>query len=210
MASGILLVGFDYSDAQVDEFHDWYDLEHIPERQNVNGFGACHRWVDESLSYSVATYDLATIDILDSQPYLAIAYENLSPWSKRVTSKCKRLVRFEGTLMHGDQATVPVQAGGLLVNAMNVSPQHEADFNAWYDQEHLPALCSVPGTLSAFRYRGRPSSSHQYLAIYYLEHPEVANTSEWKAAATSTWSDRVRPHFQDRVRIPVHRYKRST
>ena len=79
MASGILLVGFDYSDVQVDEFHDWYDLEHIPERQNVNGFGACHRWVDESLSYSVATYDLATIDVLDSQPYLAIAYENLFP-----------------------------------------------------------------------------------------------------------------------------------
>ena len=40
MAKGILLVAFDYTAAQADEFHDWYDLEHIPERQRVQGFGA--------------------------------------------------------------------------------------------------------------------------------------------------------------------------
>ena len=209
MANGMLLVGFDYSDAQVDEFNDWYDLEHIPERQSVTGFGACQRWVDQSLNYSVATYELATVNVLDSESYLAIAYDNLSAWSKRVTAKCKRLVRFEGTLINGEQAIIPAEAGGLLVNAMNVAPQHEDDFNAWYDQEHLPALCSVPGTLSAYRYRGRPSSTHRYLAIYYLEHPEVAHSSEWKAAATSPWSDRVRPHFKDRVRILAHRYTRN-
>ena len=30
MAKGILAVGFDYTNAHEDEFHDWYDLEHIP------------------------------------------------------------------------------------------------------------------------------------------------------------------------------------
>ena len=127
MANGILLVGFDYSDAQVDEFNDWYDLEHIPERQSVTGFGACQRWVDQPLNYSVATYELATVNVLDSESYLAIAYDNLSAWSKRVTAKCKRLVRFEGTLINGEQAIIPAEAGGLLVNAMNVAPQHEDD-----------------------------------------------------------------------------------
>ena len=30
MAKGILAVAFDFSPTQADEFHDWYDLEHMP------------------------------------------------------------------------------------------------------------------------------------------------------------------------------------
>ena len=35
MANGLLFASFDYSGAHEDEFHDWYDLEHIPERLRV-------------------------------------------------------------------------------------------------------------------------------------------------------------------------------
>ena len=31
MAKGILVAAMDFSAAPEDEFHDWYDLEHIPE-----------------------------------------------------------------------------------------------------------------------------------------------------------------------------------
>jgi len=34
----------------------------------------------------------------------------------------------------------PQEAGGLLVSAMNVAPEAEAEFNRWYDTEHLPNL----------------------------------------------------------------------
>jgi len=43
MNRGLLAVGFDFANAHADEFHDWYDLEHIPEREAVPGFGACER-----------------------------------------------------------------------------------------------------------------------------------------------------------------------
>ena len=33
LATGILIAAFDYSTAHADEFHDWYDLEHLPERE---------------------------------------------------------------------------------------------------------------------------------------------------------------------------------
>jgi hypothetical protein len=33
MGRGLLVAAFDFSTAHTDEFHDWYDLEHIPERQ---------------------------------------------------------------------------------------------------------------------------------------------------------------------------------
>ena len=37
---------------------------------------------------------------------------------------------------------------------MNIAPEHEAEFNEWYDKEHIPALAAVPGVLCARRFRG--------------------------------------------------------
>jgi hypothetical protein len=98
MANALLLAVFDFSGAHADEFHDWYDLEHIPERRAIAGFGACQRWIGaDQPEISVATYDLDSIDVLRGEAYRSIAYGNLSVWSKRVTTMCRRLLRFEGT-----------------------------------------------------------------------------------------------------------------
>src|SRR5262249_25962270 len=166
MARGLLVAAFDFSTAHADEFNDWYDLEHIPERQAVPGFGACERWIaDEQPTVSVATYDLDSADVLHSLAYASVAYGNLSVWSKRVTGMCKRLLRFEGTQIRPGEAKAPQRAGALLLNAMNVTPEAEDDFNAWYDQEHLAALAAVPGTLAARRYRSTAADggTHRYV-----------------------------------------------
>jgi hypothetical protein len=52
------------------------------------------------------------------------------------------------------------------------SPEHEAARNDWYDNVHLPDLLSVPGFVSAVRFRQLGAESH-YLAIYEIEHPRV-------------------------------------
>ena len=212
MTQGILAVAFDYSSTHADEFHDWYDLEHVPERQAISGFGACERWLDEGgEATAVATYDLASIEVLHGDEYRAIAYENSSVWTKRVVGMCKRLLRFEGVRITPGLEPAPVNAGGLLVNAMNVAPEAEDDFNAWYDQEHIPALAAVPGTLLARRYRAdeNGSSTHKYLAIYHLETPDVTRSEAWAAAVDTPWSARARPHFQDRLRILTKHYQRG-
>ena len=212
MAKGLLIASFDFSGAAADEFHDWYDLEHIPEREAVPGFGACERWIgDGNPNFSVATYDLDTVEVLQSDAYKAIGGANLSAWSKRVTAKCERLLRFEGTQTNPDDADAPAGAGGLLLNAMNVAPEAEDDFNAWYDEEHLPALIAVPGTLSARRYRSAVEGTgvRRYVAIYHLETPDVTRSDAWKTAVDTPWSARVRPHFQDHLRILTKRYVRE-
>ena len=209
MARGILLVGFDYSTAHADEFHDWYDLEHIPERQRVPGFRTCERWIGVSNpKQAVASYDLDSPDVLRSDAYRAIAFENLSIWSKRVTAMCTRLIRFDGVQILPGARPAPAGVGGLLVNAMNVVPEHEADFNAWYSEEHIPALAAVPGVISATRYRD-DTGAHRYLALYHLANPDVANGPAWKAAASSPWTDRLRPHFRDHLRILTGAYTRG-
>lgn len=214
MPMGILIASFDFSTAAADEFHDWYDLEHIPERKAVPGFSAYERWIGaDQPSYSVATYDLDTLAVLRSDAYKAIAYENVSIWSKRIISKCRRLLRLEGVQINpvSGNARAPANAGGLLVNAVNVAPEHEKDFNAWYDEEHLPALSKVPGTLLARRYRseGATGGTHKYVAVYHLASPDVPKTDAWKKAIDTPWSARVRPTFRDHVRILTRRYERA-
>ncbi len=152
MAKGTLIAAMSIGRAAEDEFQDWYDTEHLPERQRVPGFLVCERWIGAAdRKISVATYDLENVKVLASPAYLAIGGANLSPWSKRVTSRVERLMRFEGDqILPGDQLP-PAAAGGLLVNAMNIAPEHEAEFNEWYDKEHIPALAAVPGVLGARR-----------------------------------------------------------
>ena len=77
MTMGLLLVAFDYSTAAADEFHDWYDLEHVPERLRVPGFINAERWIgDDNPNLAVATYDLENHGVLYTPPYLAVGGAN--------------------------------------------------------------------------------------------------------------------------------------
>ena len=77
----------------------------------------------------------------------------------------------------------------------DIDPELDAEFNNWYNQEHIPELLSMPGYLSAARYeavKGGP----RYLAVYELESPEALETAERKAARAkeSEWTKRIGPH----------------
>lgn len=209
MPKGTLIAAMNMAQVAEDEFHDWYDTEHLPERQRVPGFLVCERWIGaQDGTISVATYDLDTVAVLTSPAYRAIGGDNLSPWSKRVTARVERLMRFEGDqILPGDQLP-PAKAGGLLLNAMNIAPEFEAEFNDWYDKEHIPALSSVPGVLCARRFRGT-SGNRKYVALYHLATPDVVESAEWKDARQSDWTSRLQPRFRDHLRLVLRRYVRG-
>jgi len=209
MAKGTLIAAMRIAQVAEDEFHDWYDTEHLPERQRVPGFLLCERWLGaDDPRVSVATYDLEGVAVLQGAAYRAIGGENLSPWSKRVTARVDRLMRFEGDqILPGDQLPPP-SAGGLLLNAMNIAPELEAEFNEWYDKEHIPALAAVPGVLCARRFRGT-SGNRGYVALYHLAEPGVVESAEWKTARQSDWTSRLQPHFRDHLRLVLRRYRRG-
>jgi hypothetical protein len=209
VAKGTLIAAMKIGRAAEDEFHDWYDTEHLPERERVPGFLVCRRWLGvDDPKVSVATYDLEHVSVMQSPAYRAIGGENLSPWSKRVTARVERLMRYEGEqILPGDQLP-PRDAGGLLLNAMNIAPEFEAEFNEWYDKEHIPALSAVPGVLCARRFRGT-SGDRKYVALYHLTGPAVVESAEWKQARTSDWTSRLQPRFRDHLRLVLRRYVRG-
>ncbi len=223
---GLLVAGMNYSNVAEDEFNDWYDTEHIPERKRIKGFLGAERWVNaEELSsmpglggsgggskISIALYDLESLDVLQSPAYLAIAGNNLSPWSKRMMGKYQRVCRFEAEQTLPGRQPGPADAGGLMLFGMNVLPEVEADFNAWFDQEHIPNLAAVPGVLAARRFK-MASGTHRYLVLYHLTTPEVQATKEWKQGGASPWTDRMKPHFlapeRNPLRLVMRRYVRK-
>ena len=209
MAKGILIAAMDFSAAPEDEFHDWYDLEHIPERLAIPGFLNAQRWIAaDNPKVSLATYDLDEVGVLQSPPYQAIAGANSSPWTKRTARFRKGLMRFEGTQLFPGDKTAPEDAAGVLLVAMNVAPEHENEFNEWYNTEHVPALGSVPGTLCARRYRGT-GATQRYAALYHFSRPDVIRSAAWKTAANTPWTEKMRPHFRDLTRFECIRYSRA-
>ena len=209
MAKGILVAAMNFSDVAADEFHDWYDTEHVPERLRVPGFLNAQRWIGrDEPKVSVALYDLDQVGVLRSPPYLAVGGANGTPWTKRVTGRTRMIIRYEGEQILPGDAIAPDGAAALLLISMNVAPEHEAEFNEWYNVEHLPALAAVPGVLGARRYRGS-GATQRYLALYHFAAPDVRDTAAWKAAADTPWTERMRPRFRDYLRLECRPYARG-
>jgi hypothetical protein len=161
----------------------------------VPGFLNAHRWIGtENPKISVATYDLDNVGVLHSPPYLAVGGDNGSPWTKRTAKFRKSILRYEGEQAFPGDRTAPSNAPALFMIGMNVAPEHEHEFNEWYNTEHLPELLSLPGFLDAARYvayKGTP----KYLAVYELESAEALKTAEFQKwrANPSPWSRRISP-----------------
>src|SRR5438309_634316 len=99
-------------------------------------------------------------------------------------------------------------AKGILIPVVDFSGIDEHEFHEWYNTEHIPALAAVPGTLCARRYRGS-GAAQRYVAVYHLASPEVPDSAAWKKAANTPWTERMRPHFRDHLRIVSRRYTRT-
>ena len=211
MAKGLLFMAFDFSRAHADEFHDWYDLEHVPERLRVPGFLGAERWIDEANpQIHVATYDLDTVGVLTTPAYRAVGGANQSVWTKRVTAMCGRIMRFEGEqLVPGDQQAA-AGAVALLVASMTPEPGAETEFNEWYDNEHLPQLLTVPGVISGRRFRATDAESERrYLTLYHLRDIGVSRSAAWAAAANTPWTERMRPRLRDLLVLRMNCYERK-
>ena len=89
----------------------------------------------------------------------------------------------------------------------DVEADFEAEFNAWYDEEHLPALAAVPGTVRATRWLAA-AGSPRYLACYDLATRDTFGSPPWLAVRATPWSSRIRPAFCNTRRTMFERVLR--
>ncbi|MGQ2997410.1 MAG: hypothetical protein ACT6R4_25750, partial [Variovorax sp.] len=92
---------------------------------------------------------------------------------------------------------------GLLFVACDVDPAaDEADFNRWYDREHVEERVRIPGFLSGARYVSL-EGGRRYLGLYRTASLEVFRSAGYRAAfeRQTPWSIAN----LDRMRDPIRR-----
>jgi hypothetical protein len=83
---------------------------------------------------------------------------------------------------------------GLLMVYSDVPTELDAEYNRWYNEEHMRQLLSIPGVLSAARYEA-VSGGPKYLASYELASTAVCESDAWQEMLNNPteWSRRMSP-----------------
>jgi hypothetical protein len=93
--------------------------------------------------------------------------------------------------------------GTILVVMMEVDPEHEEEFNRWYNDEHLAERLEIPGYISARRFKLEEGEGVlKYLCIWELEDASPLQSEEYKAQQLrpSELRDRVHGYINRRTR----------
>lgn len=96
---------------------------------------------------------------------------------------------------------MPLAGKGMLLTSMDIDPSDEADFNRWYDREHLWERVAIDGFLEARRYVAHRASP-KYLSLYSTATFEVLDGPAYRAALANqtVWSRTVIAHFKNMIR----------
>lgn len=71
-----------------------------------------------------------------------------------------------------------------------IAPEAEADFNRWYDREHMQERIAIPGFRFARRFKALGNCPQPYLALYVTNSLAVFTSAAYRQAFTSQteWS----------------------
>ena len=96
---------------------------------------------------------------------------------------------------------MPIAGKGMLLTSMNVDAADEAEFNRWYDREHLEERVAIPGFLEARRYVAHDGNP-KYLSLYSTETFDVLDSPAYRTALANqtAWSKANIARFKDMIR----------
>lgn len=197
-AQGMLFSQMEPPAELLDDFHDWYDTEHIPVRLALPGFERATRYraLEGSPEY-LAIYELSDLATLDSDGYRQLK-DQPSPRTDRMLAQVRGFTRFTCELTSD---TGPAAAGDYLsVVAFAVPEADEAALDDWYENEHVPALMKAAGWLRVRRWRvlAGAGGPWTHIALHELADRDVLDSPERAAARTGPKRDALagRPWFE--------------
>lgn len=91
----------------------------------------------------------------------------------------------------------------IMVVMMEVDPEHDAEFNRWYNAEHLPERLGIPGYISARRFKLEEGDGVlKYLCIWELEDASPLQSEVYNAQnrRPSDLRDRAHSYIKQRAR----------
>ena len=96
---------------------------------------------------------------------------------------------------------MPIAGQGMLLTSMDIAPEDEADFNRWYDREHIAERVAIEGFVEARRYVALDAAP-KYLGLYSTESFEVLSSDAYRTALANQteWSKRNIAKFKNMIR----------
>jgi hypothetical protein len=96
---------------------------------------------------------------------------------------------------------MPMAGKGMLLTSMDIDAAHEAEFNRWYNREHLEERVAIDGFLEARRYVaqiGKP----KYLSLYSTATFEALDSDAYRTALENQtkWSKANINRFKNMIR----------
>src|SRR3954453_8036998 len=96
---------------------------------------------------------------------------------------------------------MPMAGKGMLLTSMDIDAAHDAEFNRWYDREHLEERVAIEGFLEARRYvahDGKP----KYLSLYSTATFDVLDSPAYRTALANqtAWSKANIARFKGMIR----------
>ncbi len=98
---------------------------------------------------------------------------------------------------------MPLTGKGMLLTSMDIDAANEAEFNRWYDREHLEERVAIEGFIEARRYVAHEAEAQpKYLSLYSTETFEVLDSEAYRTALANqtTWSQENISRFKHMIR----------
>jgi hypothetical protein len=196
-AGGLITVWLNVPPEREDEFNDWYNLEHLRQVVALPGFVRARRYsvADAPLKY-LAWYETDDESVEGAADFQGIV-ASPTPWSQRMRRLYgEQRERMNFKLMCDVGRVSETDTPWLYIVHTDI-PDHVVDeYNAWYDNEHLPRLVTVPGVVRARRYAAT-SGSPRYLTAYELTDKDAFESPQGLGARKTPWTAKMRSLFQN-------------
>ena len=179
---GLLLATMEPPPAIEEEFQDWYDTEHFPERAGCPGFLTARRFicVDGWPRY-LALYDLQDVQVLRGPDYRKFAGARYSPWTHRIMSRVWGQYRAEGVQQYPGQALLGDNGAAtrlLLCRFRQVPPDQAAPI-----EQGLRMLEARPEIAQARLFVATQPDGVDYIGIVELRGSSAVGVEVFGSAA---------------------------
>jgi hypothetical protein len=97
---------------------------------------------------------------------------------------------------------MPLTGTGMLITIMDADAAEEADFNRWYDREHIIERTAIPGFLESRRYIA-VDGAPKYVNFYTTENIAALDSAPYRARLDNPtpWSAHHSARFKNYTRV---------
>jgi hypothetical protein len=178
-----------------DVFNRWYDEEHIPVRMAAPRFISARRYRDGTTQNYLAVYELESQAALSTPEYQRIK-QSPADLTRRMLAAVRNFTRYTALLLScrsrgGDAAML--DSSVLYAAFFTVPPEKVAEFDAWYEEDHIPLLMREERWLGVRRFAVLDGQPHPFnrLTLHHLSDRSALNSEARERARATPWRARL-------------------